>query len=195
MKMRYQKIILAVIILVFVGSNCVKLPPQFWKVFNSLKGSTGATGATVKSKLIYGFLKINLYEGKWYKYDHDEQFECNASLMQWLMTHDAMAHDLKCPRATNELKHFLGIMEFSFNMTRDEKFVRSVFESNCTYLSGRSVKVCQLILSRGTPDVRYNEWSQIMHGCHSEHLEQGGDRSELFYGRSDTSVQFLPHCH
>ena len=102
MEIRYQKIILPVIIFVFGESNCVKLP-QFWKVVDSIKGSAGAT---VKSKLFYGFLQLEIFDGEWYSDHRDEQLECNARLLH------TMANDLKCPRATKDLKHFLGIMEF-----------------------------------------------------------------------------------
>ena len=173
--MWYRKFILAVIDLVIMESNCFKFPPQYSKVLRSLQGSAGAT---IKTKILYGELQADLLAIETY----EKHLECHSRLLH------IMADDLKCPRATSDLKSYLGIMEYSFNLTRDEKFVRSLFESNCTYLSDRSAKVCLLISSRGTFYVRYAEFSKIIYDCQSEHLEQGGDLSQLLSERSDTSI-------
>ena len=173
--MWYRKFILAVIDLVIMESNCFKFPPQYSKVLRSLQGSAGAT---IKTKILYGELQADLLAIETY----EKHLECHSRLLH------IMADDLKCPRAANDLRPNLDIMEYSFNLTRDDKLVRSLFESNCTYLNGRSAKVCQLILSSGKLVVGYDEFSKIMYGCQSDHFEQGGDRRELFYGRSDTSV-------
>ena len=175
--MGYRKFILAILILVIIESNCFELPPQFWKVFISLKGYAGAT---LRTKIYYGILQVNLLPTSMHSLN--EHLECNPRLLH------TMACDLKCPRAANDIKPHLDIMEYYFNMTKDEKFLKSFFERNCTNLSVRSAKVCQLILSRGTFLVGYDEFSKIILDCQSENLEQDGDLRELLSERSDSSM-------
>ena len=94
--------------------------------------------------------------------------------------------DLRCPRAAEELKPYLGIMEFYFNSIRDEKFMQSIWTNNCAQLGGNSGKICQLILSRQTLLVRYDEFSNIMKNCQSERLEWNGGQNDSLFDRSNT---------
>ena len=163
---------------VFEGTGKVGLNPKFWKVYNSLKGPVGSR---VKSKIYQGFVRNVLVSTSM----HNDTIECNQRLFH------IMAHNLRCPRAANDLKPYLDIMEFHVNMTRDERLVWSLFENNCTYLGGRSAKICQLMLSTRTMFVDYEQVSKIIHDCQSEHLKQNGGQNELLSVRSDTSLDFL----
>ena len=68
-------------------------------------------------------------------------------------------------------------------MTFDDKFLWSIFESNCTNLNGRSANICDLIVSRGIISVGYDEFSKILNDCKSEQQKNNGGQNKLLSDR------------
>ena len=158
----------------------LKFPPQFYKVFQSLKGPEGAA---LKIKLSQGLFKSDFaYRNA---FNITNYSKCKAQLIH------IMEDDLKCPRAANDIKPHLEFMEFEINMARDEKWTKSLLEKDCTYLNGGSANVCQLILSRGTPVVHLEEFQNVMTNCLVEYLEHPVERNESLSDKSAVSVHFV----
>ena len=136
----------------------MQLPRQFWVAFHSLEGPDGIA---VKSKIYQGLMKSD--QGIWEdRFPYVDHTECLPTLLR------IMKDDLKCPRAANEMKPYLDLLEFTRNMTRDETLSQGIFEKNCSYLDGNSAQVCQLVISRGSPYVAYELFEEIISNCQIE---------------------------
>ena len=161
---------------IFPTNGLLELPPQFWKILNL---SQAPEAVTIKIKIYQTFYQVSrqtlvFEEGAKH---YDDYMKCYPRLLH------IMADDLKCPRAADDIKLYLGIMEFQFNMTFDDKFLWSIFESNCTNLNGRTANICDLIVSRGIISVGYDEFSNILNDCKSEQQKNNGGQNKLLSDR------------
>ena len=133
------------------------IPSHFWKTIDSLDGPGGAA---LRGKIYFGMETGNsILQDRMFR--NPDQDSCYEKL------HRIMRDDLKCPRAANEIKPFLDIIEFRHNMIKDERFVQSFYQRNCTWLGGRSEKMCD----QGKINVKYETFIKLFEECHLEQME------------------------
>ena len=180
MELQWSFVLLSIFVIIQIH-GAFDLPPQFWTVFHSLQGPEGIS---IKSKIYHAYLRSNNMRES--ASNNDNYEECYERLLH------IMANDLKCPRAANNMKPYLNIIEFSLNMTREEKFVKSWFENKCTHLEGRTANICELVLSRERPFVSYESFYKIMDDCRSEPFWQSRESNESLSLRSEFSrIHFM----
>ena len=151
------------------SSTHLHLPPQFVAVFRSLS-------ATLRSKIYHGIHHSYILNKR--VFDFKDQLDCYPRL------HRIMADHLKCPATANDFIPYLDILEFNFNMNRDEKFVYSWIEKNCTFLNGRDANICQRVLSGGNISVKYDLFAKMINNCLLEYLKLTGAGNESLSKRS-----------
>ena len=127
---------------------------DFWKAFNSIPG------AGLRSEIFFGILQSDTL-----RREENDYSECYPRLLH------EMGDNLKCPRAAHELRPLLEIMSFWLNMTMNKTYVQSWMEKNCSYFEGRTKSICQLVLTRGSANVRYKLFLNVTSSCQFEHLQ------------------------
>ena len=139
-------------------NTSMRWPPHIRNIIYSLKGPIGGR---LKAKLWLGMTDSNQYLQNDLKYITKGPMECNQRLGH------IMRDDLKCIKSANEIKPYLDAFEFRYNMTNDDTLLNSYFVRNCTWLGGRSARICE----KGNIDVSYDLFTKSINDCHLEQLE------------------------
>ena len=130
------------------------ISPQFLQTVRDLKGSGGAN---LRLKIFFGMVKHNLQTGAWAK----NKIGCYNNLL------NIMRNELKCPRTAEKMTLYLDALEFQYNMTKDEKMYQSFIEKNCTWLQGKSARICK----GGKYFVHFKVFDRMISKCHFEQME------------------------
>ena len=142
---------------VFPVVTSTNLHPRFWKAVNHLSDS-------LRAKIVFGLGKSNLYL-RTIKEDKEDKYQngCYKSLLH------IMRGALKCPTTANAISPLLDVIEFRYNMFRDERIVQSFYTDNCTWLDSKSRIICE----QENVDVEYKIFVKMIDDCHSEQWEAG----------------------
>ena len=155
--------------------------PNFWETYHSLESPEELR---IKVKIWQWLHQKFLVEKN--RKNYYDILDCHEGLLNIM--------DMMCPTVAKYLKPYLDIMEFHLNMTRDEEYAGSYLGNNCSHLQERNAEICQLILSRDTPFVRFDEFTKIMNDCNSEYLEQDDRHNASLsyrYSQQSWSVKVL----
>ena len=130
---------------------------HFWEVVDDLEGPGGAA---LRGKIYFGMEMdyIFLIDRNFRTHDQERCYE---------KLHRIMIDNLTCPRSANKIKPYLDILEFRHNMSKDEIFVQSYYQRNCTWLGGRSARMCK----QGEIYVQYETFVKLLDDCHLEKME------------------------
>ena len=120
------------------------LSPRLVEVINSLNGSAGDD---IRVEFYYAYMGL-IYPNFEKQMQSDlHPLKCYHRLFGIMKT------DLKCPMAAREFRVFLDVMEYHFKDIEDVgvwPFLRafSMFERDCSALSGKHAEICELRLSK-----------------------------------------------
>ena len=79
-----------------------------------------------------------------------------------------MRDDLNCPKSAYTMRPYLDILEFRYNISKDEVLYQNYVDGNCTWMGARTASIC-----RESLNVKPQVLTDIIDDCHLESSEMG----------------------
>ena len=161
--MEWIKFFIACPLIIMIESDNSPFSPRIVEVINSLRGSAGNDIRVV----FYAALMEQQYPYFGNQMNDLHPLECYHRLL------GIMNSELRCPMAAREYQVFLDIMEFHFKDFEHVgvwPFLRlfSMFETDCSVLSGKHAEICALRLSMSNATNSHLDIPSLMDKCFSE---------------------------
>ena len=165
--MEWIKFFVVCPLIIMIESDSSPLSPRLVEVINSLNGSAGDDIRF----MFYAALMEQMYPYFGKRKNDLHPLECYQRLL------GIMNSELRCPMAAREYQVFLDIMEYNFNKYEHVgvwPFLRlfSMFERDCSELSGKHAEICALhgsrSMSNATLSRSHLDIPSLMDKCFSE---------------------------
>ena len=118
--------------------------PEFLRILKSLNGTDGLA---LQRKIIFEIGQAQGRQNSLWRNSYslnEDLHQCHTDLL------NIFADDLWCPNLAKQLKPFLDIEEYFYSMKTEQKLYQSYIERNCSTLSGKSARTCELLTTSGS---------------------------------------------